>query len=156
MAADPSTNVHATAISAAGRAVLIAGPSGSGKSDLALRCLAMTPMDGSSRFELVSDDRCIIRRDGDLLLVNAPQTIAGRLEVRGVGVIMLPHVEDARVVLVAELETGTLAIERMPDAADYVDFLGVRVPKLRLRPFEPSAPLKLMLALRPEIGLATP
>ena len=60
--------------------MLITGPSGSGKSDLALRLL-------DRGFTLVSDDQTIVRRDGDRLLASAPPTIAGKLEIRGIGIV---------------------------------------------------------------------
>ena len=70
--------VHASTVAADGRAVLITGPSGSGKSDLALRLL-------DRGFTLVSDDQTIVRRDGDRLLASPPPNIAGKLEIRESG-----------------------------------------------------------------------
>ena len=72
--------VHASTVAIDGRAVLISGPSGSGKSDLALRLL-------DRGFTLVSDDQTIVRADGDRLIASAPPTIAGKLEVRGIGIV---------------------------------------------------------------------
>ena len=66
--------------------MLITGPSGSGKSDLALRLL-------DRGFTLVSDDQTIVRRDGDRLIASAPPTIAGKLEIRGIGIVEMEHVE---------------------------------------------------------------
>ena len=70
-----------------GRAVLIAGPSGAGKSDLALRLI-------DRGFTLVSDDQTIVKRDGDRLLASAPPTIAGKLEIRGIGIVDMETVEQ--------------------------------------------------------------
>ena len=67
-----SETVHASAVAADGRAVLITGPSGSGKSDLALRLL-------DRGFTLVSDDQTIVRREGSKLIASAPPNIAGKL-----------------------------------------------------------------------------
>ena len=72
--------VHASTVAVDGRAVLITGPSGSGKSDLALRLL-------DRGFILVSDDQTIVKKDGDRLLASAPPNIAGKLEVRGIGIV---------------------------------------------------------------------
>jgi len=72
--------LHASTVALDGRAVLISGPSGSGKSDLALRLL-------DRGFILVSDDQTIVRKDGGHLVAGAPPTIAGKLEVRGIGIV---------------------------------------------------------------------
>ncbi|MFN3869796.1 MAG: HPr kinase/phosphorylase, partial [Hyphomicrobiaceae bacterium] len=85
--ADPVL-VHATAVARHGAAVLLMGPSGSGKSDLALRLLAQTasPSLPTGDFELVSDDHVLLHRDHDLVIASAPPSIAGKLEVRGIGI----------------------------------------------------------------------
>ena len=64
-----------------------AGPSGSGKSDLALRLL-------DRGFTLVSDDQTIVSRDGDRLIASAPPNIAGKLEIRGIGIVDMDTVDD--------------------------------------------------------------
>src|SRR6266576_2932229 len=88
--------VHASTIASDGRAVLITGPSGSGKSDLTLRLL-------DRGFTLVSDDQTIVRKDGSRLLASAPPTIAGKLEIRGIGIVEMERVEDVPVALLVEL-----------------------------------------------------
>ena len=65
--------------------MLISGPSGSGKSDLALRLL-------DRGFTLVSDDQTIVRKDGDRLIASAPPTIKGKLEIRGIGIVEMDTV----------------------------------------------------------------
>ena len=75
-----------------GRAVMIVGPSGSGKSDLALRLL-------DRGFRLVSDDQTIVRRDGGRLLASAPPSIAGKLEIRGIGIVDMEHDENVPLLL---------------------------------------------------------
>ena len=102
--------VHATSVARDGRAVLISGPSGSGKSDLALRLM-------DRGFTLVSDDQTIVRRDGDRLLASAPTTIAGKLEVRGIGIVEVAHIADVPVALLVEL-TAISAPARLPFAAN--------------------------------------
>src|SRR5436190_10110447 len=97
--------LHASTVALDGRAVLISGPSGSGKSDLALRLL-------DRGFILVSDDQTIVRKDGDRLIASAPPTIAGKLEVRGIGIVEMERSDNVPVALFAEL---TSEIQRLPD-----------------------------------------
>lgn len=141
-------NHHGTAIALAGKAALIRGPSGSGKSDLALRCLAIAPTALiPSPVSLVADDRVDISRDGDALKIAAPATIRGKLEVRGQGIIEVSAVASALLVLVADLVTPD-KIERFPDPQPCTQIMGVSLPVIQLAPFEASAPVKLLLALR--------
>lgn len=139
--------IHATAIALGGRAALIRGPSGSGKSDLALRCLALGPSPlWSDSIRLVADDQVVITCDGDGLVASPPSTIEGRLEARGIGIVAVPFVPHARVALVVDLARSG-SIERMPGVADTVDLMGVSVPLIRLAPFEASAATKLVMRL---------
>lgn len=131
--------VHGTAVEIEGAGILLRGPSGSGKSDLALRLI-----DGGAT--LVADDRVVLMRRGDRVLAAAPDTIAGKLEVRGLGIVKLPSAGPAPLHLVVEMAPRQ-AIERLPKAAETV-LLGVAIPVMHLAPFEPSAPAKLRLALR--------
>jgi len=140
-------NLHGTAVALAGNAALIRGAPGSGKSDLALRCLAVAPtalIPGPT--QLVADDRVEITRVGERLLAAAPATIRGKLEVRGLGILNVPTVESAELVLVADLVPPE-AIERFPDPKPHTELLGIRLPLLYLAPFEAAAPVKLLLAL---------
>ena len=113
-----SETIHASTVALDGRAVLIIGPSGSGKSDLALRML-------DRDFTLVSDDQTIVRRDGDRLIASAPATIAGKLEIRGVGIVEMETVRDVPVALLVEL---TSEIQRLPDDRRERPVLGVKLP----------------------------
>jgi HPr kinase/phosphorylase len=139
--------VHGTAIAVGDKAALIVGPSGSGKSDLALRCLSLPASELlPNTVRLVADDRVHIVKSQAAPRVVAPDTIRGKLEVRGLGIVEVPHVAEADLVLIAELVTPQ-AVERLPDPQPQRAILGYDLPVLRLAPFEASAPLKLVLAL---------
>jgi HPr kinase/phosphorylase len=130
--------VHATTVAIDGRAVLLRGPSGSGKSDLALRLI-----DAGAR--LVADDQSELSREGDAILVRAPTAITGLIEARGVGILQLDPLTVARLALVVDL-VAPERIERLPEAASAA-ILGIAVPLIALAPFEASALAKLRLAL---------
>jgi serine kinase of HPr protein (carbohydrate metabolism regulator) len=129
--------VHASTVALDGRAVLITGPSGSGKSDLTLRLL-------DRGFTLVSDDQTLVRKDGSRLLASAPPTIAGKLEIRGIGIVDMDRVEDVPVALLVEL---TSEIRRLPDDSRERPILGIPLPLITIDAMPASAPSKVALAL---------
>jgi serine kinase of HPr protein (carbohydrate metabolism regulator) len=129
--------VHASSVARDGRAVLITGPSGAGKSDLALRLI-------DRGFTLVSDDQTIIRKDGERLLASAPPTIAGKLEVRGIGIVEMETTSDVPVALIVEL---TSDIQRLPDDSCERPLLGIPVPLVTIDAMTASAASKVALAL---------
>lgn len=132
-----SETIHASTVASDGRAVLIAGPSGSGKSDLTLRLL-------DRGFTLVSDDQTIVRRDGERLVASAPPTIKGKLEIRGIGIVEMDNVDDIPVALFVEL---TSEIQRLPDDRRERPVLGVNLPLVSVDALTASAASKVALAL---------
>src|SRR5690349_14069199 len=147
--------VHGTALALDGTAVLIRGASGSGKSDLALRCIAgPSPMD-LPRIALLSDDQVWLTRGAHGIEATPPPAIAGKLEVRGLGIVEVPYCPSARLALVIDLVSPD-RVRRFPLDEPLTEFLGSRFPLLRLTPFEASAPLKVILALARSAGRLTP
>ncbi len=132
-------HVHGTTVALDGVGVLIRGVSGAGKSDFALRLI-----DRGAR--LVADDQTELRRDGARLMATAPGASAGRLEVRGLGIVEVPHQAQAEVCLVVDL-VSTDNVERLPEP-ETVTFQGVQLPRLALAAFEASAAAKLRLAVK--------
>ena len=115
----------------------IFGPSGSGKSDLALRLI-----DGGAR--LVADDYTEIKLRDGRLVASVPAATAGLLEVRGLGIVQVPNVAEAWLRLVVDLVPPD-EVERLPEKA-HMAYLGVELPLLALAPFESATPAKLRLA----------
>lgn len=139
MAQPLTIQIHASCVELAGLGVLLRGPSGSGKSDLALRLI-------EAGGRLVADDRTDLALEGDALIASAPRPIAGRLEIRGVGIVELPTVASARVGLAVDLMAAG-DIERLP-VPRHCAYLGVEIPLIALAPFECSATAKLRVAAR--------
>ncbi|MFO0986190.1 MAG: RNase adapter RapZ [Alphaproteobacteria bacterium] len=130
--------MHATCVALGRAAVLLRGPSGAGKSDLALRLI-----DAGAR--LVADDQVELAVVGGRLVARAPAVLAGKMEVRGVGIVPAPALAEAPVALIADLVPAGTA-ERLPEPAAET-ILGIVLPRIEIAPFEASAPAKLRLAL---------
>jgi serine kinase of HPr protein (carbohydrate metabolism regulator) len=136
--------VHATAVAhhtvGGWQAVILRGPSGSGKSDLALRLIR------DLSWRLVGDDRIHLWRSGDELYTAPAERLAGLLEVRHVGLMAVPYLTLARVALIVACETPT---ERLPEP-DTETVAGLPIPRLTLEAATASAPDRVRQAL---IGL---
>jgi serine kinase of HPr protein (carbohydrate metabolism regulator) len=136
--------IHATTVAIDGRGVMILGGSGTGKSDLALRLIDRGAV-------LVSDDYTQVDRRGDTLVASAPPTIAGQIEIRGLGIASSPHVDDIAVALAIRLLPGAVAtIGRMPGRL-LEEFADVPVPVIFVDPWPASAPLLIEHALRQDL-----
>ena len=133
------TGVHelllrGTCVEIRGLGVLLRGESGAGKSDLALRLI-----EGGAG--LVADDYVLARREGDEIRMAPPPAIAGLLEIRGVGIVRLPHVGDIKLALLVDLVPSS-AVVRLPPAQT-AEILGLALPLLALNAFEASTPVKI-------------
>jgi HPr kinase/phosphorylase len=145
---DATELVHGTCVALGRSAALLRGPPGVGKSDLALRFLFLARR-GPAALDppiLVADDQVWLVRHGERILVRSPETIRGRMEVRGIGIVEVKSLAEADLVLVVDLVPAG-AIERMPEADRTACLLGVEVPTIALSPWEGSAPIKLAIAL---------
>ncbi len=150
-------NLHGTAIAMAGNAVLIRGRSGAGKSDLALRAVAIAPSPLlPHQALLVADDRVLASASGADVYLGCPSSLEGMIEVRGVGIVKVPFVSTAKLALVVDLVEGA-AVDRLPEPTEPAIICGLAIPRLVLAPFESSAAIKLLLALerasRPPDGI---
>ncbi|WP_137388409.1 HPr kinase/phosphorylase [Rhodoligotrophos defluvii] len=153
MAAGSATSlVHATCVAFEDDGVLILGPSGSGKSDLALRLIDESGSGGGLEpmpCMLVSDDQVVLHRAGDVLVATAPEALRGLIEVRGLGIMPVQQIRDRAVVRLAINFSPHGAVERMPDPAlPEIEIAGALVPGLSLSPWEASAPAKVRMAIR--------
>src|SRR3990170_183974 len=138
---------HATAIAVGTRTVLIRGPSGSGKSDLALRCLSLSPSQLIPHpVRLIADDQVVLTRNQLNLSATAPATIIGKLEIRGLGIVNLDPVHNGNVVLIADLVERSDFV-RLPDPWPVAKILGLAVPLLRICSDEASAHIKVAAAV---------
>jgi hypothetical protein len=124
--------------------VLLRGPSGAGKSDLALRLI-------DRGWHLVADDQTELQMIGKSLFATPPARIAGRIEVRGLGIVTMPNAALAELCLVVDL-VGAAAVERLPEPL-FCELLGVRLNCLALDPFALSAVAKLRLAALRQAGV---
>jgi HPr kinase/phosphorylase len=133
----PPDTIHATCVAIGTRGVLLLGGSGVGKSDLALRLI-------DRGAQLVADDRCEIFEQRGALLCRPPETLAGKIEVRGIGIVSRSWVAPVAVALAVRL---TDRYERMPDAGMKEMIAGHAVDAVKLAPFEAAAAIKVELAL---------
>ena len=129
----PMQPLHATAVArrtpAGWRGVLIQGPSGVGKSDLALRLIGQG-------WRLVADDWTHLWASNGALYAAAPTTITGQIEVRGLGIVAAPLWPLTRIMLAVACTHE--AVERLPEATNWT-WDGVAIPRLLLDPRPASA-----------------
>lgn len=137
--------IHGTCVALGDTAAVLTGAPGSGKSDLAMRFIHETPKDLDPA--LVADDQIFVTEKDGRLIASAPDTIAGRIEMRGVGIVPVPYRPEAQIRLFVDLvrpeDVPRLPPEPLPVRAVH----DIEVPVIALAPFEASAPLKLRFAI---------
>jgi serine kinase of HPr protein (carbohydrate metabolism regulator) len=136
------TTTHASAVLIGAKAVLIRGPSGAGKSSLAWRLIEAGRQGLVPFARLVGDDRVEHAAMYGRLLVRPAQTLAGLLEIRGLGIRKLAFEPVAQVELVVDL--GQPGAERLPEAeAATVTVEGIRLPRLAVASADAAVPVIL-------------
>jgi len=136
-AAASGTTLHATCVALGEAGVLITGPPGSGKSDLALRLI-----DGGAK--LVADDLTRLEAVDGALIAHAPDRLAGRIEVRGIGIAAVASQPDVRLALEVALAPSA-KIERLPEP-ETARYLGLPLRRIAVDPVTASAAAKVRLA----------
>ncbi|WP_259781699.1 HPr kinase/phosphorylase [Aestuariispira ectoiniformans] len=131
--------MHATTVAIDGRGILLLGPSGSGKSDLALRLI-----DDGAR--LVADDRTVLVAEDGEVIASPPVNIAGKMELRGFGVVPMPFEKSAPVVLVVKLAPRE-EIPRLPDPMT-IEVQGKVLPMVMLDAQDASAVARVNVILK--------
>jgi len=132
--------VYGTCVAIEGAGALLRGPSGSGKSDLAYRLI--THHDAL----LVADDQVTVRSVEGVLTASALEGWEGQVELRGLGILTVPHTRTTPIALAVDL-VGRGEVPRLPEPA-YMTLLGVEVPLIRLHAFDLTAPAKVIVATR--------
>lgn len=129
---------QATCVAIEGRAVLIEGPPGSGKSSLALALI-------DRGAQLVGDDGTSLWAEGGALIAGPPARLAGAIEIRNVGIVTLHVAAPCPVALLLTLDP---AAPRYVEDASALSILGIAIPSLALSPDSAQLPLRAEWALR--------
>lgn len=135
---EDAQQIHATAVAIDKHGIMIVGPSGSGKSDLAIRLI-----DRGAR--LISDDQVLASRQENTVILNAPASIAGKIELYSVGIFDIPFVSDIRLVMIVHLTDDA---ERYPMDAQLELLVGMNISSINLDGRTSSAPIKVEMELQ--------
>lgn len=138
--------LHASSVMIDGRVLLICGRPGVGKSDLALRLIDRGAL-------LVADDYTWLERRGTTLIASPPQAIAGKIEIRGLGIVEMAFAAEGPVALLLDLDAAPERLSQDPPPS--TDIEGVGIPTLPFAAIEASAPIKAEYALK-QHGLRMP
>jgi serine kinase of HPr protein (carbohydrate metabolism regulator) len=138
--------VHASSVMIDGRVLLLRGRPGVGKSDLALRLIDRGAL-------LIADDYTQLERRGTMLIASPPPAIAGKIEIRGLGIVEMAFAAEGPVALLLDLDAAPERLSEDPPAS--TDIEGVAIPTLPFAAIEASAPIKAEYALK-HYGLRVP
>ncbi|MCZ4341349.1 HPr kinase/phosphatase C-terminal domain-containing protein [Sphingomonadaceae bacterium G21617-S1] len=138
--------VHASSVMIDGRVLLLRGRPGVGKSDLALRLIDRGAL-------LIADDYTQLERRGTMLIASPPPAIAGKIEIRGLGIVEMAFAAEGQVALLLDLDAAPERLSEDPPAS--TDIEGVAIPTLPFAAIEASAPIKAEYALK-HYGLRVP
>jgi HPr kinase/phosphorylase len=142
MSSAPSDSdiLHASAVAIDGQGVILLGPSGSGKSSLAARLIEAYDA------ALIGDDRLKLSRQGEQILARPHEALRGLIEMRGLGLVRRPYIEEATLSLAVALVAREV-VPRMA-AADYFSHAGARIARLHLHAHDSATPLIIHTALQ--------
>ena len=133
-----SSTIHASAVLVGAHAVLIRGPSGSGKSHLAWQLANAAPVQIPFA-RLVGDDRVFVKTHHGRLIVRPAPELVGLVEIRGLGIRRLAHEPRAVVGLIVDL--AATDADRLPaQEAFWAQILGITLPRLPVAPSHPALP----------------
>ena len=136
-------NLHASCVAIGDHGLLIRGASGTGKSDLVLRLI-----DENRNATLVADDQVMITEEAGILFASPPQNLAGKLEIRGQGIVTRAYLAKVKLSHIIDLVAPT-EITRMPEIAELqTTLLGFGFPRLKLDADQASAPARIRAFLR--------
>lgn len=142
MSAGETASIHATAVVSGDRGILIRGPSGSGKSRLAFDLILAGRAGQIDPVTLVGDDRVRLTVNGASLIVAGPSELAGKIEIRGLGIRSLGFVTQAPVAVVVDLDAADA--ERLPPPqALKTTVHGLEIPRIPVGRGYPALPLVL-------------
>ena len=131
------TLIGVSVVSLCGHAILIEGPPGSGKSSLALALI-------DRGAKLIGDDGVVLAREGGLVFASPPPEIAGKFEIRGVGIVQM-DAESAPLALILSIDDEP---QRFPGSIASREILGLSIPRLPFRPGDAIQALRAEWALR--------
>lgn len=145
-----TTLLHGTCIAIGEAGVIILGPPGAGKSDLALRLIdeAGCGLTGRPRAaQLVADDQVVIRLENGVLKASPPPTLAGKFEIRGLGIVTVPARATVRLTLAVRIVASAI-VERLPEPEkSRFEVLGISLPLVLIDAAKASAPARVRAAL---------
>ncbi len=130
--------LHGTCVEVSGKAVLITGKPGIGKSSLALQLI-------DRGAKLVADDQTLLRGERGIIMASPHPTLKGFMEVRGVGICPFPYQEKSPLYLCVNI-CEEKEPERLPEPT-FIEYLGIEIPCLKLVKNDPLNAIKVELTI---------